>query len=74
MAQIIVTESSAFHIPVVDFSRYRFTTSPAQKHDTAKEIVAAFKDIGFVYLSGHGIPETTIEGVFKKVWTLVELP
>jgi hypothetical protein len=34
--------------------------------------VNGFKEVGFVYLEGHGIPPNTIDNVFKKVWALVK--
>jgi isopenicillin N synthase-like dioxygenase len=43
----------SFSIPVVDFSGFR---SSERKQDVATKIVSAFKESGFVYLSGHGIP------------------
>ena len=60
-------DAAAFRIPVVDFDRFKNATSPDQKQQTADEIVSAFKEVGFVYLSGHGIPEATVQHVFRKV-------
>ena len=48
--------SVSFSIPVVDFSGFRETASSERKQDVATKIVSAFKESGFVYLSGHGIP------------------
>ena len=46
-------------IPLVDISscHHRDNRSTA---DTARELAAAFHDIGFVYVVGHGIPADTI--------------
>jgi hypothetical protein len=54
----------SLQIPVIDFSKFRVAKS---KRETADKIVGAFKDSGFVYLTGHGIPESTITRVFEKV-------
>ena len=48
--------NGSFSIPIVDFSGFREATSLKGRQKVATEIVSAFKDSGFVYLSGHGIP------------------
>jgi hypothetical protein len=48
--------NGSFSIPIVDFSGFREATSFKGRRKVATEIVSAFKDSGFVYLSGHGIP------------------
>jgi hypothetical protein len=63
----IYQTDSSLRIPVVDFSKFRAAESWHQKRDTADQIVGAFKDSGFVYLSGHGIPDSTLQRVFEKV-------
>lgn len=55
-----------FRIPVVDFSRYLRAESSTQKRETADEIVNAFKEVGFVYLSKHGIPDHVVKNVYSK--------
>ncbi len=52
---------------MVDFSKFLSTASDADKRQTADEVVSAFKEVGFVYLSGHGLPESTVQNVFRKV-------
>ncbi|KAH9049706.1 Clavaminate synthase-like protein [Lactarius hengduanensis] len=37
------------------------------KRKTADEVVNGFKEVGFIYLEGHGIPSSTVDGVFRKV-------
>jgi len=34
---------------------------------SADEIVNGFKEVGFVYLSGHGISSDTVKSVFERV-------
>ena len=51
----------------MDFSKYLQASSRDEKQKTADEIVNAFKEVGFVYLSGHGIPDSTVKGAFAKV-------
>src|SRR5437016_3322522 len=47
--------SPSFSIPVVNFAKFRTPSSLEEKKGTAFEIVSAFKECGFVYLSNHGI-------------------
>ena len=42
-----------------------------EKRKTADEIVNGFKEVGFIYLEGHGIPQSTIDNVFEKVCALL---
>lgn len=37
----------------------------------ADQVVNGFKEVGFIYLEGHGIPSSTVDGVFRKVCILV---
>ena len=60
-------QESNFRIPVIEFNRYREASSSKEKLETAKEIVDGFKEAGFIYLSGHGIPDSTIDHTFQKV-------
>ncbi|RXW21965.1 hypothetical protein EST38_g3916 [Candolleomyces aberdarensis] len=55
------SSGKAFSIPVIDFSKFKQAQSAAEKQETAAEIVTAFKESGFVYLSNHGIPRATVQ-------------
>jgi non-haem dioxygenase in morphine synthesis N-terminal len=56
----VARDSKTFGIPVVDFSKFREATVLSEKKSTAQSIVSAFKQSGFVYLSGHGIPSSML--------------
>jgi isopenicillin N synthase-like dioxygenase len=62
-----VRSDQTFRIPLIDFSKYRHATSLSEKRKTADEVVNGFKEVGFIYLEGHGIPSSTVDGVFRKV-------
>ncbi|KAJ6539615.1 hypothetical protein B0H19DRAFT_366908 [Mycena capillaripes] len=62
---LATVSDASFRIPLIDFSKFQ-AGSAAEKKSTATEIVSAFKESGFVYLSGHGIPASTIENAFTK--------
>lgn len=61
-----VRSDSTFRIPIVDFGRFRSPSSSKDKEITANEIVTAFKEVGFVYLSNHGISKATTDIVFER--------
>ncbi|KAJ7094522.1 hypothetical protein B0H15DRAFT_829890 [Mycena belliarum] len=63
----------SFRIPLIDFSRFR-NEAGADKIKVANEIVSAFKESGFIYLSGHGIPDPTIQKAFTKSAEFFRMP
>lgn len=70
----LANADGAFQIPVIDFAEYRNAANTSQKRRTADAIVNAFKEVGFVYISGHGIPEAKIKNVFAKVSAYIYSP
>ncbi|KAL0573114.1 hypothetical protein V5O48_008836 [Marasmius crinis-equi] len=72
----VVTDAndSKFRIPVIDFTKYRKASSSKEKQETANEIVDAFKESGFIYVAGHGIPAETVSNVFQKSADFFKLP
>ncbi|KAH9045327.1 Clavaminate synthase-like protein [Lactarius pseudohatsudake] len=69
-----VRSDQTFRIPLIDFSKYRHATSLSEKRKTADEVVNGFKEVGFIYLEGHGIPSSTVDGVFRKSAEFFRLP
>ena len=53
-------------IPVLDFSRLRHGSSE-DTHETATKLFEAFRDVGFVYLKNHGLPQETVDEAFSWV-------
>ncbi|KAF8969503.1 Clavaminate synthase-like protein [Flammula alnicola] len=68
------TPAPSFTIPVINFAKYRTSTSPEEKKKTADEIVSAFKDSGFVYLYNHGVETTEVQNAFQKSAEFFSLP
>ncbi|WEW55743.1 hypothetical protein PRK78_001176 [Emydomyces testavorans] len=57
-----VSEKSPREIPVVDFTNWKPDSSFEERMRVAKELVAACRDVGFVYILNHGIhPERLAE-------------
>jgi isopenicillin N synthase-like dioxygenase len=54
------------NIPVVDFSAFP-NGSEEEKHRTARAIDDAFQNMGFVYLTNHGVSAEKVEECFQWV-------
>ncbi|KAI5120937.1 hypothetical protein M0805_002917 [Coniferiporia weirii] len=70
----LATHAQPFRIPVIDFARYRKAASSTERQATADEIVGAFKEAGFIYLSNHGIPEPVVKNVYEKSADFFRMP
>ncbi|KAJ7068533.1 hypothetical protein C8F01DRAFT_1208059 [Mycena amicta] len=70
----LATEATSFRIPLIDFSKFQAGSSSQDKKETAKEIVAAFKESGFIYLSNHGIASPVVQNAFSKSSEFFRLP
>ncbi|KIM46332.1 hypothetical protein M413DRAFT_441416 [Hebeloma cylindrosporum] len=69
-----LSNPSSFSIPVVNFARFRTASSLQEKKETAVEIVSAFKECGFVYLSNHGISPSEVLNTFHRSADFFKLP
>ncbi|KAJ7490307.1 hypothetical protein B0H11DRAFT_2156573 [Mycena galericulata] len=69
----VANATPSFRIPLINFASFK-DGSPAERKSTAREIVSAFKESGFIYLSGHGIPASTIENAFTKSAEFFRMP
>jgi hypothetical protein len=58
--------SPSFSIPVVNFAKFKTASSLEEKKGTAFEIVSAFKECGFVYLSNHGISPCESDSLISR--------
>ncbi|KAJ6490317.1 hypothetical protein C8R47DRAFT_465317 [Mycena vitilis] len=73
LATVSDAQATSFRIPLIDFSKFQ-TGSAGEKKSTATEVVSAFKESGFIYLAGHGIPAPTIENAFTKSAEFFRMP
>ncbi|KIP02101.1 hypothetical protein PHLGIDRAFT_96346 [Phlebiopsis gigantea 11061_1 CR5-6] len=69
-----ISENPSFRIPLIDFSKFLKATSATEKRQTAEDIVAGFKEVGFIYLHKHGIPDATVKNAFTKSAEFFSLP
>ncbi|KAL6705325.1 hypothetical protein ACN47E_007135 [Coniothyrium glycines] len=60
-------------IPIVDFGAFLHGDEPARKK-VARDIDTAFRDVGFVYLTNHGVPKDKIEQCFAWSQKFFALP
>ncbi|KAK7045139.1 thymine dioxygenase [Favolaschia claudopus] len=58
-------------IPVIDFAAF---LDESTKHAVAGEMLQSFKDIGFVYLINHGIPQAKVTEMFEMSKKFFALP
>ena len=60
-------------IPAIDIAPF-LSGNTADKAHVAREVAKAAQSIGFVVLSGHGIPQILFDTVFEKGLTFFDLP
>lgn len=61
------------NIPLIDFSPF-WANDPVGKAQVAADIYRACREVGFLYLTHHGIPQAAIEGVFARSQQFFALP
>ncbi|MCU1393303.1 MAG: hypothetical protein JWM34_1731 [Ilumatobacteraceae bacterium] len=64
---------SAEELPMIDFTGYR-TGDEAQRRAVVDEIGTACREIGFFYLTGHGVPQRIIDDAFVGIREFFALP
>lgn len=60
-------------VPIIDMAPYH-TGSEAHKRDMAQQIGAACRDIGFLIIAGHGVPQELIAAVDEVSRAFFDLP
>lgn len=59
-------EAASASLPIIDFAPF-LHGSQREKVEVGQKLVAAFKDVGFIYLINHSIPRETIDEAFSWV-------
>ncbi|KAI9325421.1 thymine dioxygenase [Zopfochytrium polystomum] len=74
-AAVPASTPSPSPIPVVDFAPFLTPGADADaRKKTADAVVAAFRDIGFVFLANHGVPDAALAKVYAHAKTFFALP
>lgn len=63
------------NIPIVDFAEWRADNKPEARQKIAQEIASACKNVGFVYITNHGVTPDVLDEAFawsKKFFNLSE--
>jgi isopenicillin N synthase-like dioxygenase len=60
-------------VPIIDFEPFLKGTD-LERMAVAKQVLEAFQTIGFIYLRGHGIPQSTIDLAFEWSKKFFDLP
>jgi isopenicillin N synthase-like dioxygenase len=60
-------------VPIIDISGFRAGTDD-DRRAIAREVADACTDIGFLVVSGHGVPEEVVDGLYRASRTFFELP
>ncbi|KAI9728083.1 MAG: hypothetical protein M1834_007799 [Cirrosporium novae-zelandiae] len=66
-------EDNQDNLPIVDFTNWRANSSPEQRRSVADGLVAACRNVGFVYIINHGVSPELLEEAFnwsKKLFDL----
>jgi isopenicillin N synthase-like dioxygenase len=56
-----------FHVPLVDIAPYVGDGSPEARAEVARRIDDACRTVGFIQITGHGIPEVVIDGLTRAI-------
>lgn len=67
------TAQSPSSIPVVDFSAWTNSSNKAEQLEVAKQLTTACRDVGFVYITNHGLAQDLIDQAFHLTRQLFAL-
>ncbi len=67
------TASTPPRIPVVDFKDFTADNAVARLQ-IARDLVAACREVGFVYITNHGVPEDALAKAFEVSKKFYDLP
>ncbi|KDQ59308.1 hypothetical protein JAAARDRAFT_206225 [Jaapia argillacea MUCL 33604] len=61
-------------VPLVDFSAFSSHGTVEEQKTAAEALLKAFRNVGFVYLTGHGVPEELVDETFAWSKKMFDLP
>ncbi len=63
-----------FHVPTVDISAYVVGGTDEERAATAAAVDRACREVGFIQIIGHGIPQAAIDGLTSAMDDFFDLP
>lgn len=66
--------TSAPTIPIIDFEKWYNATNDAERKAVAKDMIQGCRQIGFVYIINHGVPEAFLDEAFTMSARFYNLP
>ena len=74
MSRARQSEGMTFQVPVIDISSYREGGTPEQRAAVADAVDAAARSVGFMQITGHGIPAEAAEALAAALDEFFGLP
>lgn len=68
-----ITQERSSTIPMIDFSQWSSAKTTSERLAVSHSLLSAFKTVGFVYLTNHGLPETLLSEAFSTAQRLFAL-
>ncbi len=65
---------SSTAIPVIDFSAWSEKASKEERHAISMTLVKACAEVGFAYITNHGVPQDLLDQAFAISKQLYDLP
>ncbi|MEV6344258.1 2-oxoglutarate and iron-dependent oxygenase domain-containing protein [Actinoplanes sp. NPDC051851] len=59
--------TSAFFVPIVDIGAWVGNGSPQERERVARELDRACRTVGFMQVTGHGVPDSAIAGLARAI-------
>jgi isopenicillin N synthase-like dioxygenase len=56
-----------FAVPIVDLGSYTGSADPGGRAETAKALDTAARDVGFIQVVGHAVPDAVIDGLTSAI-------
>lgn len=64
----------SFSVPTVDISAYVSDDSPARRTETARAVDRACREVGFIQITGHGVPDDVLAGLSEAMDDFFDRP
>lgn len=68
------SQSQSQSIPVIDLADFESSNSPSKRLKLSRDLVAACRSVGFVYIINHGVSEDLLAQAFTLSKRLFDLP